>query len=239
MARGKYSPNLPRGKEFIYNCYGQKPVRWSEEIRQVGILYDELTMFANYDDEGYDSYGYRAFDIEGNYVGIGNGVDRNGYTEYEYLCMTDDQWEDAQCYLTPIPKPDTIHTSTRKQENEMARETKAQRLEREAAETAQQVALAKATYTERMMAVFARATKMNFDLEVKDTQFKVEDRDDRRSTPFFVSPVWNELADSDLYSLEMAVEFKEEVAAERDRLANLRKTALAKLTDEERKALSL
>ena len=50
-------------------------------------------MFTNYDDGGYDSYGYSAFDWEGNYVGIGGGVDRNGYTENEYLCMSDEQWD--------------------------------------------------------------------------------------------------------------------------------------------------
>jgi hypothetical protein len=90
-----------------------------------------------------------------------------------------------------------------------------------------------------MMAVFARATKMNFDLDVKDAKFVVHDRDSNYCEVYSVDAVWSELADSDLYSLEMAVEFKEEVAAERERKANLRATALAKLTAEEREALSL
>jgi hypothetical protein len=93
MSRGKYSPNLPSGKEFIYNCYGKVPLPWSKLAESYGLVYDEKVHFANYDDEGYDSYGYSAFDSDGNYMGIGDGVDRNGYTEHEYLCMTDDQWD--------------------------------------------------------------------------------------------------------------------------------------------------
>ncbi len=90
MSRGKYSPNLPRDKEFIYNCYGKEPAScapWSAGD------YDEKTEFGNYDDEGYDRYGYSAFDSEGNYAGIGNGVDRNGYTEMEYLRMSAEEFE--------------------------------------------------------------------------------------------------------------------------------------------------
>lgn len=239
MSRGKYSPNLPHGKEFIYNCYGQEPAEWSEEIRQVGILYDEMTMFVNYDDEGYDSYGYSAFDSDGFYMGIGGGVDRNGYTEHEYLCMSDDEWGDVQWNLTINSEPATIHVLTLKQEKEMAKESKAQREVRLVAEHLARVEVAKATYTERMMAVFARATKMNFDLDVKDAKFVVHDRDSNYREVYSVDPVWSELADSDLYSLEMAVEFKEEVVAERERKANLRATALAKLTAEERELLNL
>jgi hypothetical protein len=93
MSRGKYSPNYPKGKEFTYNCYGQPPMAWTKAQAVIGVTYNEQTMFVNYDDEGFDSYGYSAFDRMGNYVGIGSGVDRNGYTEYEYLCMSDDEWE--------------------------------------------------------------------------------------------------------------------------------------------------
>jgi hypothetical protein len=93
MSRGKYSPNLPYSKEYIYNCHGFPPAPWSKEIADSGAEYFEETMFADYDDEGYDSYGYSAFDSDGNYVGPGNGVDRNGYTEMEYLCMSNDEWD--------------------------------------------------------------------------------------------------------------------------------------------------
>lgn len=121
----------------------------------------------------------------------------------------------------------------------MARETVAQRNARFDAERDARVAVAKATYTERMMAVLERAVKNNFEMTVKDGKFYVEDRDERRSSNYSLTPTWNELADSDLYTLELSVEMKEEEAAEQERVYNLRKTALAKLTDEERKALSL
>lgn len=91
MSRGKYSPHLPQGKDFVYNCYGEVPAPWSRELADSGVLYDEKTMFPNYDDEGYDCYGYSAFDGNGDYV-FSNGVDRNSYTELEYMNMTDDEW---------------------------------------------------------------------------------------------------------------------------------------------------
>lgn len=88
MSRGKYSPNLPRKAEedFGFNCYKQRPAPWAQP-------YDEKTMFANYDAEGFDSYGYSAFNADGSYAGIGSGVDRNGITEHEYLCMSDEDFE--------------------------------------------------------------------------------------------------------------------------------------------------
>ena len=89
MSQGKYSPNLPNRNEedFIYNCYGKLPTPCSKD------QYDEKTMFPNYDSEGFDRYGYSCFDSNGNYVGIGCGVDRNGYTEFQYLVMTPEQFE--------------------------------------------------------------------------------------------------------------------------------------------------
>jgi len=57
-------------------------------------VYDEQRHFGNYDDEGYDSYGYGAFDVDGVYLGIGAGVDRLGYTEMDYLTMGSDRFED-------------------------------------------------------------------------------------------------------------------------------------------------
>ena len=90
MSRGKYSPAWVN-KECIFNAYGKTPVPCNEE-------YDEKTMFADYDDEGYDGYGYSTFNAEGEYVGIGRGIDRNGYTETEYLQMSDHEWEDIVSY---------------------------------------------------------------------------------------------------------------------------------------------
>ena len=89
MSQGKYSPSLPNlGEEcFVFNCYKQEPTPWTAELQASGVVYDEKSMFGNYDSEGFDRYGYSAFDAEGNYVGIGDGIDRLGYTEFEYLCM--------------------------------------------------------------------------------------------------------------------------------------------------------
>lgn len=121
----------------------------------------------------------------------------------------------------------------------MARETKAQREARLEAEHQAQLAVAKATYTERLMAVLARATKENFELEVKDMLFKVEDRDERRRVPHFLPPTWTETADMDLYSLEVCVELKEEERTESERRYQAKQTALSKLSKEERELLGL
>jgi hypothetical protein len=93
MSRGKYSilayKHWPDGYKYKYNCYGQEPATWNQEVYDSGIPYDEKTMFDGYDEEGYDRYGYSAFDADGNYVGIGDGVDRAGYTESDYLTLQD------------------------------------------------------------------------------------------------------------------------------------------------------
>jgi hypothetical protein len=121
----------------------------------------------------------------------------------------------------------------------MAKETKAQRLEREAKDQAQRVAVAKATYTERMMTVLERAVKENFELTVDDQRFFVFDRDAPRTNAFYLNPEWSPVADVNLYELQMAVELKEEARAEREQKANVRASALAKLTAEERTELGL
>ena len=121
----------------------------------------------------------------------------------------------------------------------MARETKAQREARLELVHEGRLAMSRATYTERMMAVLERAVKENFELTVKGNQFLVADRDDRHVSPFYVYAVWAETADMDLYSLEVSVELKEEARAEREQKALVRATALAKLTAEERAELGL
>lgn len=101
MSKGKYSPTVysptvchnDKDEQFDKNCYGQPCADWSTSCLEAGVEYNERTMFGNYDSEGFDSYGYSAFDIKQNYVGIGSGVDRNGYTAYEYLVMSDEEFE--------------------------------------------------------------------------------------------------------------------------------------------------
>ena len=121
----------------------------------------------------------------------------------------------------------------------MARKTKAElTAEREAAHQAR-YEVARATYTERMMAVLERAVKENFELTVKGNQFLVADRDNRHADTFRVYPEWTVVSDAALYDLEVSVELKEEARAEREQRANVRATALAKLTAEERAELGL
>lgn len=101
MGVGKYSPHCPHantGYEFKFNCYGKEPAPWSLELKAAGVEYDTKTMFGDYDSEGYDSYGYSCFDADGEYIGLGEGVDRAGKTELEYmeeyLAELNDQYED-------------------------------------------------------------------------------------------------------------------------------------------------
>lgn len=97
MSRGKFSPVCPHARtdyEFKFNCYKEIPSPWTKEIAASGVQYDEKTMFPNYDSEGFDRYGYSAFDAEGNYLGIGSGIDRLGHTESEYLCMSHEEFMD-------------------------------------------------------------------------------------------------------------------------------------------------
>jgi hypothetical protein len=121
----------------------------------------------------------------------------------------------------------------------MARETKAQREARLELIQEGRLAMARATYTQRMMAVLERAVRENFELEVKNMLFKVEDRDDRRSSPYMLYPEWTVVSDMALYDLELAVELKEEARAKREQKANARAAALAKLNAFERDLLGL
>jgi len=121
----------------------------------------------------------------------------------------------------------------------MARKTKAEQQAEREAERQTQMAVAKSTYTERMMAVLERAVRENFELNVSNGQFVVEDRDSRYRQAYNLQPTWTETADMDLYSLEVSVELKEEASAELVRKAQVRGKALAKLTEEERELLGL
>lgn len=95
MSRGKYSPTLyspnlleRTEKDYIYNAKGEIPPNPTE-----AGLYDPEIHFGNYDEDGFDSYGYSAYNAKGEYVGVGgDGVDRNGYTEFDYLLMTDNEF---------------------------------------------------------------------------------------------------------------------------------------------------
>ena len=90
MSRGKYSPNLPHRErnEFIYNADRNIP----PEYTPGKDTFNERLHFGDYDVDGFDSYGYSAFDSEGRFVGTGNGIDRDGFTELDYLTMSNDEF---------------------------------------------------------------------------------------------------------------------------------------------------
>jgi len=121
----------------------------------------------------------------------------------------------------------------------MARETVAQRTARLETEQAQREAVAKATYMTRVMSVLERATKANFELEVRDRLFVLEDRDDRRGGTYRFPAEWSLDADNALDSLEFEVGYKEEAMREAARRAQVRAAALSKLSQEERELLGL
>ena len=97
MSKGKYSPtpwkrNRDRDEDendFIYNAKGELPAPYDHTK---DTLIEEIHI-DGYDKEGYDSYGYSAYTRNGKFVGCGQGVDRNGYTEDDYLMMSDEEFE--------------------------------------------------------------------------------------------------------------------------------------------------
>lgn len=92
MSRGKYSlayKDWGNDYEHKYNCYGQLPEPWTAEMRANGATFNIATMMCGYDEEGYDYYGYSAFDRDGQFVSHGSGVDREGWTEFQYLTLED------------------------------------------------------------------------------------------------------------------------------------------------------
>ena len=121
----------------------------------------------------------------------------------------------------------------------MPRKTKAElAAEREAAEAARLLEMAEA-YPARLMNLLERATKENFELTVKEGQFRVEDRDDRRADAYLLTLTFTKESDSTLNTLEWYVMDKEEARAESERLSALRRQAFLKLSEEEQQALGL
>ena len=98
MTIGKYSPAVGKenkyyeDREFVHNAKGQR----GPFVFDKGS-YNQEDHFANYDHEGFDFYGYSAYDSDGKFVGVGNGVDKFGYTEDDYMCnqeLYDQVYED-------------------------------------------------------------------------------------------------------------------------------------------------
>jgi hypothetical protein len=93
MSHGKYSPNLPQRnpEEFCFNAKGHVPLMHID-----GRDFNEEEMYGGYDIDGFDRYGYSAYDKDGKFVGAGNGVDRNGYAEFDYMFMIVEEFEQFQ-----------------------------------------------------------------------------------------------------------------------------------------------
>jgi len=121
----------------------------------------------------------------------------------------------------------------------MARKTKAELTAEREAERQAQLAVARATYLSRLMMVLERATKANFELEVRDGLFVLEDRDARRDGTYRLPAEWHNNADDYLNTLEFEVGYKEEALREAERKALVRTAALSKLSTEERELLGL
>ena len=120
----------------------------------------------------------------------------------------------------------------------MARETKAERLAREAAEHEARVEALKAEYPERLMAAMARAYENNYDVVPKNNEFRLVDRDERDSA-FTVSYAFSEANDAALNELDWTLTYKEEKVREERRKMEVRNAAWYKLTEEERQLLGL
>ena len=121
----------------------------------------------------------------------------------------------------------------------MARETKAERLAREATESAVFEAEQAATYPERLMALLERATKANFELEVREAMFFLQDRDNRRNQTVALTLTYSKANEEALQGLDWRVELKEEAEREAQRRVMVRNQALNKLSLEEREILGL
>jgi len=92
MARGKYSPKCPHAKtdyDYPYTCMGVLPSAYNGDPK----TFDPKIHMSGYDDQGFDSYGYSDFLGDGTYVGLGQGIDRNGKTEDDYFNMDYDEFE--------------------------------------------------------------------------------------------------------------------------------------------------
>lgn len=119
----------------------------------------------------------------------------------------------------------------------MARETKAERLAREAMEREERHMLEVQTYPVRLMALLERASKLGFNLEVLNGTFRVAVPN---SDEYFLFNYGHSGASEDnLHDLEWRVGAREREQAEENRRFMLKQAALKKLSEEEREVLGL
>ena len=120
----------------------------------------------------------------------------------------------------------------------MARKTKAQ-LDAEAqALREQQEAEAREAYPNLLMDALERATRLGFQIVVRDQKFVVIDRNSPKDA-WGLTYSYTPDADSDLDMLRWVLEQREAAEAEANRKWLARQVALAKLSEEERDLLGL
>ena len=120
----------------------------------------------------------------------------------------------------------------------MAKETKAQRLEREQALREAFEREMEATYTDRLMAVLERATRVSrFILVVVEGKFRLLDRND--SDTLHLGVTRDVMSEENMNTLTRKLEVYEAEEREAEWRASLRRAALSKLTKEEREELGL
>ncbi len=118
----------------------------------------------------------------------------------------------------------------------MARKTKAEREANEAAWFAQQEEENRNTYFPRVLKALEEASNLYWDISVKNGAFEVNDGN---RSEYIVSPVYSKTGLWILEDLESAIRGEQWKQAEAQRQIELRKNALAKLTEEDRKVLGL
>jgi hypothetical protein len=122
----------------------------------------------------------------------------------------------------------------------MARKTKAELQAEAEARAAATLAMEQAEYPSRLMAALeAATTQSNYELEVRDSQFTLRDRDSRRPETVFLTLTHTRDSREALDTLEWNLRSKAEAREEAERQRLAREAALAKLTAEERKLLGL
>lgn len=126
----------------------------------------------------------------------------------------------------------------------MARETKAERLAREAQEREERLEAERSAYPLRLMNLLERVSaEPTLTLTVKDGRFNVEDRNDRYRSDYFLTYAWSEGAQVALEELTYKVNDLEAERAEAERRYQVKKEAERKvrelLSDEERELLGL
>ena len=121
----------------------------------------------------------------------------------------------------------------------MARETKAERLAREAQARAAEEQALKASYPHRLMFMLERATNQNYELLVRNGAFVLTDHDDPSDGTYALSLESDSASEGTLRALDWRLDLKEEAEREARRRVEVRNAALSKLSAEEREVLGL